>query len=379
MLTGGILGYTSGRYENGTFIIDAPSREMGVDPTPSKPLKPKHNFEDTEEFRKAMAKFDKLNIKDLKVANDFTLRWTPGLKGTVYRNFTPDPNEINNDYMRPDFPQVVVGYNPNGSAITQKERSYMPNEYIAQNNKYLFSVSTDFIKKAAEKYALLEGDQYYTKPPIFDYNFVDAVNGFFYDGKASYHDMDPLRMELQTAAREMAQNIKNGGSTDVRDLKSTITIHGEKITFAKFKEMQAKSLEIESGATLNCGTDNVLFFAKDGLTKALGVQYGKSLGGKLGEVYADKFAKGVDDTYQRMVHDSKTGEGGDKKYMILPTEYGMKAFDLFEKVGIDYDFSTAIKKFDSLVDEYNKVWGMSDDTRSYCKNELTKLYNKALK
>lgn len=244
-------------------------------------------------------------------------------------------------------------------------------------DRYFFHASTDFLLDAANKYAKIEDNQEFMYRPTEDADFVSSMLDFFHDGKATPQQFEQLRSEIDVAVRELAGKIKKGESTDINQLKSTITIADKKLTFKDIKEIQANSAKFaQSLGQVGSGTEDFGYMAQRGLAKGMAMAYGDSLGGKFGEIYKKAFAAGADRSQNASIKlaERLNTQSGDS---LVHSANGQSAFELFSTVRNQFDFSDAMNRFESLINQYSKTMAGGADAvlMKHTKNELQKTFD----
>lgn len=161
-----------------------------------------------------------------------------------------------------------------------------------------FYRETDFLFSAAQEYTALGGNEVFRHRNINDVNFVRDTLDFFTDGDYTQADVNRMQDQMTAVVRELAQQIKDGGSPDLSKVKTTLTVGGGEVSISQLLEMQKTGRELsESFSGMTSGSltgHNIEAFAEMGIAKSLGNYYGSEKGA-IGQM----FSKGIDRLYER--------------------------------------------------------------------------------
>ena len=161
-----------------------------------------------------------------------------------------------------------------------------------------FYRETDFLFSAAQEYTALGGNEVFRHRNINDVNFVRDTLDFFTDGDYTQADVNRMQDQMTAVVRELAQQIKDGGSPDLSKVKTTLTVGGGEVSISQLLEMQKTGRELsESFSGMTSGSltgHNIEAFAEMGIAKSLGNYYGSEKGA-IGQM----FSKGIDQLYER--------------------------------------------------------------------------------
>ena len=110
-----------------------------------------------------------------------------------------------------------------------------------------------------------------------------------------------MQDQMTSIVRELAQQIKDGGTPDLSKVKTTLTVGGTEVSISQLLEMQKTGRELsESFSGMTSGSltaHNTEAFAKMGIAKALGNYYGSDKGA-IGQMFSQSmdrlYEKGLD-------------------------------------------------------------------------------------
>lgn len=161
-----------------------------------------------------------------------------------------------------------------------------------------FYRKTDFLFSAAQEYTALNDNEVFRHRNINDVNFVRDTLDFFTDGNYTQADVTRMQDQVTALVRELAQQIKDGGTPDLSKVKTTLTVGGGEVSISQLLEMQKTGRELSesfSGMTSGSLTShNIEAFAEMGIAKSLGNYYGSDKGA-IGQM----FSKGIDRLYEK--------------------------------------------------------------------------------
>ena len=228
-----------------------------------------------------------------------------------------------------------------------------------------FYRKTDFLFSAAQEYTALGENEIFRHRNINDVNFVRDTLDFFTNGNYSQTDVNRMQDQMTSIVRELAQQIKDGGTPDLSKVKTTLTVDGTEVSISQLLEMQKTGRELsESFSGMTSGSltaHNTEAFAKMGIAKALGNYYGSDKGA-IGQMFSQSmdrlYEKGLDQVErghawaQTVTYGARTSGNRD----AVKTELGLaKLFsqmDTGSKSSLVQSFSSTLAQARSLVAQY---------------------------
>ena len=228
-----------------------------------------------------------------------------------------------------------------------------------------FYRKTDFLFSAAQEYTALGENEVFRHRNINDVNFVRDTLDFFTNGNYSQTDVNRMQDQMTSVVRELAQQIKGGGTPDLSKVKTTLTVGGTEVSISQLLEMQKTGRELsESFSGMTSGSltaHNTEAFAKMGIAKALGNYYGSDKGA-IGQMFSQSmdrlYEKGLDQVErghawaQTVTYGARTSGNRD----AVKTELGLaKLFsqmDTGSKSSLVQSFSSTLAQARSLVAQY---------------------------
>lgn len=228
-----------------------------------------------------------------------------------------------------------------------------------------FYRKTDFLFSAAQEYTALGENEIFRHRNINDVNFVRDTLDFFTNGNYSQTDVNRMQDQMTSVVRELAQQIKGGGTPDLSKVKTTLTVDGTEVSISQLLEMQKTGRELsESFSGITSGSltaHNTEAFAKMGIAKALGNYYGSDKGA-IGQMFSQSmdrlYEKGLDQVErghawaQTVTYGARTSGNRD----AVKTELGLaKLFsqmDTRNKSGLVQSFSSTLAQARSRVAQY---------------------------
>ena len=228
-----------------------------------------------------------------------------------------------------------------------------------------FYRKTDFLFSAAQEYTALGENEVFRHRNINDVNFVRDTLDFFTNGNYSQTDVNRMQDQMTSVVRELAQQIKGGGTPDLSKVKTTLTVGGTEVSISQLLEMQKTGRELsESFSGITSGSltaHNTEAFAKMGIAKALGNYYGSDKGA-IGQMFSQSmdrlYEKGLDQVErghawaQTVTYGARTSGNRD----AVKTELGLaKLFsqmDTRNKSGLVQSFSSTLAQARSRVAQY---------------------------
>lgn len=234
-----------------------------------------------------------------------------------------------------------------------------------------FYRKTDFLFSAAQEYTALGENEVFRHRNINDVNFVRDTLDFFTNGNYTQTDVNRMQDQITSVVREMAQQIKDGGTPDLSKVKTTLTVGGTEVSISQLLEMQETGRGLSesfSGMTTGSLTaHNTEVFAEMGIAKALGNYYGSDKGA-IGQMFSQSmdrlYEKGIAEVErahawaQTVTYGAKTPGNRD----AVKTELGLaKLFsqmDTGSKSSIAQSFSSTLAQARSLVQQYCSQYNM---------------------
>ena len=228
-----------------------------------------------------------------------------------------------------------------------------------------FYRKTDFLFSAAQEYTALGENEVFRHRNINDVNFVRDTLDFFTNGNYSQTDVNRMQDQMTSIVRELAQQIKDGGTPDLSKVKTTLTVGGTEVSISQLLEMQKTGRELsESFSGMTSGSltaHNTEAFAKMGIAKALGNYYGSDKGA-IGQMFSQSmdrlYEKGLDQVErghawaQTVTYGARTSGNRD----AVKTELGLaKLFsqmDTGSKSSLVQSFSSTLAQARSRVAQY---------------------------
>lgn len=228
-----------------------------------------------------------------------------------------------------------------------------------------FYRKTDFLFSAAQEYTVLNDNEVFRHRNINDVNFVRDTLDFFTDGNYTQADVNRMQDQITAVVRELAQQIKDGGSPDLSKVKTTLTVGGAEVSISQLLDMQETGRGLsESFGGMTSGSltaHNIEAFAEMGMSKALGNYYGSDKGA-IGQM----FSKSIDRLYEKGVAEvqrantwAQTVSYGAKtssNQQAVKTELGIA--DMFSKMdtgsksGLIHSYSSTLAQARALVQQY---------------------------
>lgn len=228
-----------------------------------------------------------------------------------------------------------------------------------------FYRKTDFLFSAAQEYTALGENEVFRHRNIDDVNFVRDTLDFFTDGNFTQADVNRMQDQMTAVVRELAQQIKDGGSPDLSKVKTTLTVGGGEVSISQLLEMQKTGRELsESFSGMTSGSltgHNIEAFAEMGIAKSLGNYYGSDKG-EIGKL----FSSAVDRLYEKGMAQVEKAEAWGQTVSYAANTSGNKdavktelnIADLFSKLDTSsksnfaQSFSSALSQARTLVQQY---------------------------
>lgn len=228
-----------------------------------------------------------------------------------------------------------------------------------------FYRKTDFLFSAAQEYTALGENEVFRHRNINDVNFVRDTLDFFTNGDYSQADVNRMQDQMTAIVRELAQQIKDGGTPDLSKVKTTLTVGGAEVSISQLLEMQSTGRELsESFSGMTSGSltaHNIEAFAEMGIAKSLGNYYGSDKGA-IGQM----FSKNMDRLYEKGVAQVKKAEawaqtvsygaGTASNKQAVKTELNIaelfSKMDAGSKGSLAQSFSSTLVQARSLVQQY---------------------------
>lgn len=228
-----------------------------------------------------------------------------------------------------------------------------------------FYRKTDFLFSAAQEYTALNDNEVFRHRNINDVNFVRDTLDFFTNGNYTQADVNRMQDQVTAVVRELAQQIKDGGTPDLSKVKTTLTVGGGEVSISQLLEMQKTGRELSesfSGMTSGSLTShNIEAFAEMGIAKSLGNYYGSDKGA-IGQM----FSKSIDRLYEKGMAQLEKADAWVKTVSYAARTSGNQdavkternIADLFSKLntgsksGLVQSFSSTLTQARALVQQY---------------------------
>lgn len=201
---------------------------------------------------------------------------------------------------------------------------------------------------------------------INDVNFVRDTLDFFTNGNYTEMDVAAMQDQMMSIVEELAQQIKDGKTPDIDQVKTTLTVGDAEVSLSKLLEMQqvgrelSQSFEGFSFGSLHEG--NIQSFAEMGISKAMADQYGEGQGA-LGAMFSDAmdrlYKKGVAQVEEanQWVNQYNIG-GGRTPANNEAVRLELEIADLFSNMG-ESGFSEALSNMRNIVSQYCQKYGLA--------------------
>lgn len=234
-----------------------------------------------------------------------------------------------------------------------------------------FYRKTDFLFSAAQEYTALGENEVFRHRNIDDVNFVRDTLDFFTDGNYTQADVNRVQDQMTAVVRELAQQIKDGGSPDLSKVKTTLSVGGGEVSISQLLEMQKTGRELsESFSGMTSGSltgHNIEAFAEMGIAKSLSSYYA----GDKGEA-GTMFSTAIDRLYERGIAQVQRGQVWSQSVIGVANtsssqnvvKVGLDIVDIFSKLdtssksGLSYSFSSALSQMRSIVQQYCSQYNM---------------------
>lgn len=260
------------------------------------------------------------------------------------------------------------------------------NEQKGYIDSYFFHADTDFLVEAGEQINS-EGkyDRYSVNANTLTY-YAQGLVDFFGDQGDPWNTRDQLVQSLRDAAFEMADRLKNGESSDVRSLTTTLSINGEDVTIGELMDMRNMANKIIDSFGSDfygsaAGTRQYYDYVQKGMIQAVATQYGQSLSSKLGDAFSARFTDmvqnniscGMDSFNELILNDNP-------EWKNWIREMSENAFEMFSKLDLssrtvaDAEFHQKLDRFLETV--ANGKYGGSTQTINFYRGYLTDAYNR---
>lgn len=234
-----------------------------------------------------------------------------------------------------------------------------------------FYRDTNFLFSAAKEYAALGENEVFRYRNINDVNFVRDTLDFFTNGNYTQSDVNRMQDQVTAVVRELAQQIKDGGTPDLSKVKTTLTVGGGEVSISQLLEMQKTGRELSesfSGMTSGSLTShNIEAFAEMGIAKSLGNYYGSDKGA-IGQM----FSQGIDRLYEKGMAQLEKADAWAKSVSYAAGTSGNRdavkieqnISDLFSmlntenKSSLVQSFSSTLTQARALVQQYCNQYGL---------------------
>jgi len=235
-----------------------------------------------------------------------------------------------------------------------------------------FYRKTDFLFSAAQEYTALGENEVFRHRNINDVNFVRDTLDFFTNGNYSQADVNHMQDQMTAVVRELAQQIKDGGTPDLSKVKTTLTVGSTEVSISQLLEMQNAGRALsESFGGMTSGSltaHNIEAFAEMGIAKSLGNYYGSDKGA-IGQM----FSKSMDRLYEKGVGQVEKSEawaqtvsygaGTASNKQAVKTELNIaelfSKLDTGSKSSLTQSFSSTLAQARSLVQQYCSQYNLT--------------------
>lgn len=277
---------------------------------------------------------------------------------------------------------IVETYDPGKITAWDANRSAAKGE---ATHGFLYQ-DTDFLLKAAKKYATLEDDEDFRFRDIQDEWFVKDTLDFFTGGNYTTDDVEKVQEQMTSAVRELAKQIKNGGEPDISKLETKLTIGGVDVTISQLTKLQAVGKDLQQTAfdNLSVGTFQMGQYGKIGLAQAIGASYGGSQGeiGKLFSNAVDRLAEKATEKIQREFNRPPYNGRPWTEWETAGMKLGLEITDLFSrmdtssKTDLSNDFASTLSTVQKQVTDYCAQYGVPTYSIGLAKDvaELSNLF-----
>ena len=228
-----------------------------------------------------------------------------------------------------------------------------------------FYRETDFLFRAAQEYTALHDDEVFRHRNIDDVNFVRDTLDFFTNGNYTQADVNHMQAQMTAVVRELAQQMRDGGTAELSNVKTTLTVGGGEVSISQLLELQKTGRALsESFEGITSGSltgHNIEAFAEMGLARSLGHYYGRDQGA-IGQMFSD----GIDRLYERGMAQLDKADawaqrvsyaaGTSSSRDAVKTERNIAGLfsnlDTGTKSGLVQSFSSALTQARALVQQY---------------------------
>ena len=222
--------------------------------------------------------------------------------------------------------------------------------------------NTDFLLDAAQEYAKLGENEEFLFRNINDVNYVRDTLDFFTGGDYTQEDVNAVQEQMTNIVRELAQQIKDGKSPDLNELKSTLTIAGVDVTIRELADMQQKGQELQKVAfdQITIGSFQLSTYGKIGLAQAAAHSYGEK-SGEIGVLFSnaiDRLAEKATAKIEREFSKPVYGDHPWTEFEISGMRLGFRVADLLSTTD-NNEFSSTISTIQSMVNDYCAQYGVS--------------------
>ena len=229
-----------------------------------------------------------------------------------------------------------------------------------------FYHTTDFLTDAAERYATLGENEEFMFRGINDVNFVRDTLDFFTNSSYTEKDVAAMQDQMTSIVKELAQQIKDGKTPNIDQVKTTLTIGDTEVSLSKLLDMQQVGRELsQSFDDISFGSlheSNIQSFAEMGIAKTLADQYGEGQG-TLGAMFSNAmnrlYEKGVSkiERANQWVTQYNIG-GGSTPANKEAVRVELEIADLFSDMGKS-GFSEALSNMRDIVSQYCQKYGLA--------------------
>jgi hypothetical protein len=195
--------------------------------------------------------------------------------------------------------------------------------------------------------------------------FARATLDFFTRGTATEADIERMKTSLDNVLREITEMRRNGMEDDFSKLKNKIDIMGEQVSLLQLLDMQKEATRLNDqlyGVTgvesrIRFGNSTFTEFARSGMVKAMGMEFGNKIGGNIGRMFSEAFAAEADNNALGILAWATLPEDADKGTQINNNalQIGARAlYEVFSKIDMS-SRENAIKSFNALSGEIDNA------------------------
>lgn len=299
----------------------------------------------------------------------------------------PEELQSNNSGRTPDFTKDpnIIHYEFENTMPLSDLADYMGASVESRRNelgRFFFTADFDFLYDSAKEYAKIESHQDYDLDPTKSYDFVSSVMSFLDGDNRSSEEWNELKADMKGVAREIAERMKNGQSTDLESLGSTLTIKGAEFTMSEIKQLQEDTKFFASFSPVT--GEQQASYANLGLAKTAGNLIADKWGNK-----SEEFSNTLKSALSRTVDEfsavlQKRVVTSSPFYDKTAVNTGLKTEKMF--AGIDTSNRETVEKsyqdirgsFSNMLDDYIKTMAGLADSKGVTLSAVDRQFNKIL-